>query len=180
VQLTTANITDGTHVFKVLSEDGVGNIDPSPASFNWTLDIVPPTTSIKSAIDGNKSTITNGTSTNSKSVTFRFSGNDTKGVGINHFECSMDNSNFTICTSPIEFNSVTLADGNHTFRVLSVDNSTNKDPSPASLTWTVDSVPPETAILSVSDGNETRINAGENTSSNHATVTFAGNDTGGA
>src|SRR6476646_3023818 len=180
VQLTTANITDGTHVFKVLSEDGVGNIDPSPASFNWTLDIVPPTTSIKSAIDGNKSTITNGTSTNSKSVTFRFSGNDTKGVGINHFECSMDNSNFTICTSPIEFNSITLADGNHTFRVLSVDNSTNKDPSPASLTWTVDSVPPETAILSVSDGNETRINPGENTSYNLATITFAGNDTGGA
>src|SRR6476620_6266207 len=180
VHLTTANITDGTHVFKVLSEDGVGNIDPSPASFNWTLDTVPPTTSIKSTIDGNKSTITNGSSTKSKSVTFRFSGNDTKGVGINHFECSMDNSNFTICASPIEFNSVSLADGSHTFRVRSVDNSTNKDPSPASLTWTVDSVPPETAILSVSDGNETRINAGENTSSNLATITFAGNDTGGA
>src|SRR5206468_9521366 len=132
LQLTPTNITDGSHTFRVLSEDNVGNKDPSPASFNWTVDSIAPTATINTAIDGNKSAITNGSNTKSNSVVFKFSGNDT-GVGISNFECSIDSPNFTTCISPIQFNSVNLGDGTHTFRVLSEDNSTNKDPSPASF-----------------------------------------------
>ena len=33
--------------------DVVGNVDPTPASFTWTVDTTAPDTTIDSAIDGN-------------------------------------------------------------------------------------------------------------------------------
>ena len=81
---------------------------------------------------------------NSNSMSFEFSGNDTGGnegigVGINHFECNIDNSIYVACTSPFIFPNL-LKDGSHTFTVLSEDNAGNKDSSPASFTWTVDTL----------------------------------------
>ncbi|HXV88700.1 MAG TPA: Ig-like domain-containing protein, partial [Nitrososphaeraceae archaeon] len=178
-QFTSANITDGTHTFRVLSEDDVGNNDPSPELFTWTVDTIAPTTNINSAIDGNNSTITNSSNTKSNTVMFEFSGNDSGGVGIDHLECSLDGTSFSACTSPVQFTSANITDGTHTFEVLSVDNSTNKDPSPASFTWTVDTIPPETSILSAIDGNESIVTTGQNTSSNLISFEFSGNDTGG-
>ncbi|MFN2435133.1 MAG: Ig-like domain-containing protein, partial [Nitrososphaeraceae archaeon] len=156
-QFTSTNITDGAHTFRVLSEDNVGNNDPSPELFTWTVDTIPPTTNINSAIDGNNSTITNSSSTKSNAVMFEFSGNDTDGVGIDHLECSLDGTSFTACSSPVHFTPPKITDGTHTFEVLSVDNSTNKDPSPASFTWTVDTIPPTTNISSAIDGNNSTI-----------------------
>ena len=146
--------------------------------FTWTVDTIAPTTIINSAIDGNNSTITNSSSTKSNTLTFEFSGNDTGGVGIDHLECSLDGTSFSACTSPVQFTSANITDGTHTFEVLSVDNSTNKDPSPASFTWTVDTIPPETSILSAIDGNESIVTTGQNTSSNLISFEFSGNDTG--
>src|SRR5437867_4204017 len=173
------SLKDGTHTLAVLSEDTSTNKDPSPALFRWTVDTTPPTTIINSIVDVNQSSVTNGGSTKSTSMYFTFSGNDTDGVGIDHFDCSIDNSNFTICTSPIQFTSVNLGDGTHTFRVLSEDNSTNKDPSPASFTWTVDTVPPNTTLVSAIKRNGTALRTGDNTSSNSMTFAFSANDTGG-
>src|SRR5206468_12426910 len=123
------------HILQIRAEDYVRNIDPSLSSFTWNVDTTPPATSINSATDGNKSTVTNGSTNKSTSMTLTFSGTDTGGV--DHFECSIDNSNFTICTSPVQFTSVNLGDGVHMFKVLSEENSTNKDPSPAAFTSTV-------------------------------------------
>ena len=81
-------------------------------------------------------------------LSFEFSGNDT-GVGISNFECSIDNSNFSACSSPVQFTSANITDGTHTFEVLSVDNSTNKDPSPASFNWTVDTIAPRLLLSSL-------------------------------
>ncbi|HEX2305953.1 MAG TPA: Ig-like domain-containing protein, partial [Nitrososphaeraceae archaeon] len=179
LQFTSIHITPGTHTFEVLSEDNVGNNDPSPTSFNWTVDTIAPTTTINTAIDENRSAITNGTNTKSNSVTFQFSGNDTGGAGVSNFECSLDGASFTTCTSPVQLTPANITDGTHTFDVSSEDNSTNKDPSPASFTWTVDTVPPETSILSATDDNESIITAGQNTSSNYVAFEFSSNDTGG-
>jgi hypothetical protein len=41
-----------------------------------------------------------------------------------------------------------LADGTHTFAVRAVDSEGNVDPTPASTTWTVDTVRPTTSIIS--------------------------------
>ncbi|HSN96256.1 MAG TPA: Ig-like domain-containing protein, partial [Nitrososphaeraceae archaeon] len=183
IQFTSVNLDDGTHTFRVLSEDNSTNKDLSPASYIWTVDTVSPTTTIVSAVDGNRTSVQAGGNTSSSSMTFAFSANDTggeedKGVGINHFECNIDNSKFINCTSPFTFPSL-LKDGNHTFNVLSVDNSRNRDTSPASITWTVDTTPPATSINSAIDGNKTTVNSGGTTKSTSMKFTFSGNDTGG-
>ena len=172
-------ITDGPHDFKVFSKDNVDNNDLSPELFTWNVDTIPPTTNIAKAMDGNNITITNSSNTKSNSVIFEFSGNDTGGVGVDHLECSLDGASFTACTSPIQYTTPQITDGTHTFEVLSVDNSTNSDPSPAQFTWNVDTVPPETTILSASDGNQSTVTIGQNTSSKLMTIAFSGNDTGG-
>ena len=45
-----------TH-FTVAAVDGVGNVDPTPASLTWTVDTTPPDTTIDSAIDGNNNPV---------------------------------------------------------------------------------------------------------------------------
>ena len=70
-------------------------------------------------------------------MTFTFSGNDTNGVGIDHFECSIDDDEFVTCTSPFTFPNL-LEDGTHSFRVMSEDKVGNKGSIPSSFNWTID------------------------------------------
>src|SRR5678815_204421 len=122
-----------------------------PAQFTWNVDTVPPETTILSANDGNQSTVTIGQNTSSKLMTIEFSGNDTGGVGVDHLECSLDGASFTACTSPVQLAPANITDGTHIFKVLSEDNSSNKDPSPASFTWNVDTLSPTTFINAAID-----------------------------
>ena len=39
-------LADGAHTFEVRAKDGAGNTDPSPASYDWTIDTVAPNTTI--------------------------------------------------------------------------------------------------------------------------------------
>src|SRR6187431_1780611 len=177
------NMTDGNHTLAVISEDKVGNVGSMPSSFNWTVDTEPPSASIYSATDGNNKSIVPGSNTSSNSISFEFSANDTggredKGVGIKQFECSIDNSNFTTCSSPVEFASDTLADGSHIFKIGAEDNVGNMNPAPASFSWNIDTVTPTTIINNVMDGNRSTITNGSNTRSSSVIFEFAGNDTG--
>jgi hypothetical protein len=176
---TDSLLKDGAHTFRVMSEDKVGNRGSTPASFNWTVDTIAPSAQIDGASDGNKSAVSNDGSTKSTSMSFTFSGNDTGGVGIDHFECSIDNSDFVTCTSPFTFSNL-LKDGAHTFRVMSEDKVGNRGTAPTSFSWIVDTVSPSTTIDSISDGSENQITTGGNSSSNIAVVTFSGTDTGGS
>src|SRR3546814_9575672 len=65
---------------------------------DWSSDVcssdltVSPSTTVVSAIDGNRTSVQADGNSSSNSMTFAFSANDTggdegKGVGINHFEC---------------------------------------------------------------------------------------------
>jgi hypothetical protein len=56
------------------------------------------------------------------------------------FECRLDAGAWASCTSPR--NATSLAEGSHTFVVRATDVGGNVDPSPASRTWFVDTVPP--------------------------------------
>src|SRR5438093_5431183 len=141
-------------------------------------------TSIFSATDGSNKSIIPGSNTSSNSVAFEFSANDTggsedKGVGIKQFECSIDNSNFTTCTSPVKLSSDTLKDGNHIFKIRAEDSVGNMNLTPASFSWGVDTVPPTTTINAAIDGNKSAITNGSNTKSNSVVFKFSGNDTGG-
>ena len=53
-------VSDGSHTFRVRAEDNSGHEDASPALYTWTVDSVAPTTTIVSATDGNRNTISSG------------------------------------------------------------------------------------------------------------------------
>ncbi|MDW0223443.1 MAG: hypothetical protein QOC40_10045, partial [Nitrososphaeraceae archaeon] len=149
VSTNTVNVGDGTHTFSVRSEDSTGNKDSTPASFTWTVNSERSNTQIDFATDGNEAAIVNGSNTSSSSMTFAFSGTDIHGAPIHRFECSVDRGTFGSCIST---NTLNFGDGTHTFSVRSEDSGGNKDSTPASLTWTVDTTPPKTSIISAVDG----------------------------
>lgn len=130
-QATFTDLDDGQHTLEVRARDAAGNVDPTPASFTWTVDTIPPQTHIVAG----PALLTNATS-----ATFEF-GADETGVT---FECSLDGAPFTACTGPATFTD--LDEGAHTLQVRARDAAGNVDPNPASFTWTVDRTPPETFI----------------------------------
>jgi hypothetical protein len=78
--------------------------------------------------------------TNSANAAFTFSSNDPLAA----FECSLDGSAFAACLTPLSYTG--LSDGSHTFRVRAKDASNNVDTTPASFTWTIDTVAPDTNL----------------------------------
>ena len=77
--------------------------------------------------------------TSANNVTIVFSGTDN--VGISGFECSLDSAAFdSSCSSPLKLTS--LGEGTHTFQVRAVDSAGNRDGSPDSRSWKVDTIAP--------------------------------------
>ena len=127
-----SGLADGSHTFSVrASKDGI--VDPTPASFTWTIDTSAPNTTI-TAQPTNPS--------NNANPSFSFTSSQQGST----FECALDGSAFTSCTSPDALSG--LADGSHTFSVRATDPAGNVDPTAAAYTWTVDTSAPETTITS--------------------------------
>jgi hypothetical protein len=116
------------------ARDRAGNVDPTPASWSWRIDL-PPETSIAAGPSG---------PTSSTSATFRFSSTDTAAT----FQCKLDDRSWSSCTSGKTYTG--LSQGSHTFRVRAKDSARTNDPSPAERTWKVDTVAPNTTITSTS------------------------------
>ena len=128
-----SGLSEATHTFYVRATDEATNPEESPKSHTWRIDITPPETTINTyPVDP----------TNSTDPVFTFSANETDCS----FECRLDSGTWESCLSP--FGYTELSDGSHTFDVRATDLATNTDPSPASYTWTVDTVAPETTISS--------------------------------
>ncbi len=127
-----AGLADSSHTFEVKATNMRGNTDPTPASWTWLIDTMPPDTSI----DSNPSD-----PSNSANASFTFSANEAG----SSFECQLDGGGWSGCTSPQNY--AGLADGSHTFEVRATDAAANTDPTPASYTWLVDIVAPPTPIL---------------------------------
>ena len=152
-------LLDGTHTFEVRAVDAAGNKDSTPASYTWTIDTAGPDTSIDSGpFDPDSST----------EATFTFSGSDGSGSGLASFECRVDSGTFAVCTSPHTLTG--LGQGSHTFQVRAVDAAGNKDSTPASYTWTVDTLPPDTTLTSTPPAV---------TSQTDASFTYTGDDGSG-
>lgn len=128
--VTTGPLSDAAHTFAVRATIG-SLVDASPASKNFTVDTAPPET-----------TITNGPPavTTTRTPKFQFTSTEAGGS----FVCSVDGAITPNCVSG--FATDALIDGEHTFTVVAIDAAGNADPSPASLTFTVDTAAPDTAI----------------------------------
>ena len=132
-------LAEGAHSFEVKATDQVGNVDQTPAIFNWAIDTVVPDTTI-----GTKPTALVNTTT----ANFSFSGNDGAGSGIASFECRRDGGAWGVCTSPHEYTG--LLAGAHSFEVKAIDKAGNVDATPATHNWQIDLTAPAVTIDSLS------------------------------
>ena len=128
--LELAGLTDGTHSFLVRARDQAGNVDTTPATASWVSDTGVPSVTITSGSTG---------ATRETSATFSFSSNELGAT----FECSLDGAAAALCSSPVTFSG--LADGSHTLVVHARDAVGNLS-APATRSWTVDTVAPDTSI----------------------------------
>ena len=116
-----------------------------------------PTTVITSAIDGNNNPVQNGASTRSNQITFQFT--NSGGTPPIISQCSLDNSAFSSCSSPITYTN--LAVGQHAALFRAIDNLALQGPSVA-FTWQVlaNTPPPDSAC--VGRGGGSRVITGTN------------------
>lgn len=125
-----SDLGNGAHTFSVRAVS-LGNKGPA-TSYSWTVDTIPPHTTITSAPPS---------SSNSAEATFEFVSSE----AASSFVCSFNSGGFTPCTSPATYSG--LGDGSYTFRVEAVDPAGNADPSAASYTWQISGVGPVTKDL---------------------------------
>ena len=107
---------------------------------DWSAGMLAETNEPESTI----SSATVGGVTNSTSNSLTFGATDDSGV--DRLECSFDGAAFSTCVSPLALSS--LGDGAHTLLVRAVDVQGNVESTPASFSWTVDTVEPESALTS--------------------------------
>lgn len=149
---TFTSLGQGAHTFAVRAIDQAGNIDATPASYSWTIDSIAPDTTI---------TTKPAAFAPSTSATFAFTGTE---AGV-RFETSLDNGAWAAAASPKTYTG--LAQGSHNVRVRAIDAAGNSDATPATFTWMVDTVAPDTSITS---------KPAVVTSSTSATFAFTGSD----
>jgi hypothetical protein len=118
---TYTALAPGPHSFQVRATDALGNTDPTPASWAWTVDVSPPDTLIT---DGPPAADNSGT------ADFSFEATEPS-----TFTCSLDGGPFVDCTSPKTYTG--LASGPHSFQVRATDSLGNADPTPATHDWSI-------------------------------------------
>jgi len=124
--LDYAGLSGGSHTFTVVATDAIGNIEPTPAHYTWTIDTTP---------FGTKITSQPTNPSNSKNASFTFV---SKKEGAT-FRCALDSSSFSACTTPLSYSG--LNESTHTFRVKAIDGLGNEDQTPAQYTWEINMLP---------------------------------------
>jgi hypothetical protein len=122
------NLSTGSYTFQVRAVDRSGNVS-STSEWGWTVDKIAPETSLTGGPSGTVA---------STSAQFEFTSNES-----GSFICALDGVQAS-CGSPKTYSG--LGQGQHTFTVTARDVAGNNDPSPASRTWTVDTVAPGTTL----------------------------------
>ncbi len=116
----------GAHNVTARSTDAVGNVGAASAATSFTVDLTLLDTTIVSGPPALSS---------SSNATFVLTSNK---AGAS-FECGLDSMGFSACPNPASF--MGLSDGAHILRVRAVRGA-ELDPTPASASWTIDTVPP--------------------------------------
>jgi hypothetical protein len=130
-----AGLADGSHLFQVRALSATG-FDKSPATYQWTVDTQPPSSTFLSHP---------ASQSYGRTATFTFASNEPAAT----FLCGLDTAPSTPCASGIRLNSLTT--GPHTFSLVAVDAGGNVQQTPTSFTWNVNADLPRTTIDSKPD-----------------------------
>ena len=128
----TLSTGDGAKTVSVRYTDAAGNVS-EVFSDTIALDTIAPDTTITSGP-------ADGAWINDKTPIFAFEGSN----GAATFECKVDGGGWVRCASP--FDPPTLTEGPHTVQFRAIDEAGNQDDSPASRSFTVDTIAPDTTI----------------------------------
>jgi CSLREA domain-containing protein len=162
---TYTAITDGSRTFSVWAVDGDGNKDATPYTYTWEVDGTAPDTSITSVLPTNPTKIT--------TASFSFTGTDNRTApGSLTYECQLDSLGWAACSNPKSYPTLTAA--SHIFEVRAVDQLNNKDATPASYTWVVDTTEPNSTIGATKPANPAKDTAALFTFSATDNITPAG------
>ena len=124
----TLTLGSGSWTLRVRAVDPAGNRDASPVVHTFVIDANPPDTTITARPPNLHNQTT-------ASFSFTSSAPDVAG-----YRCRVDGGAEVNCTSPFVVSG--LAQNGHTFSVAAVDTVGNVDPTPATASWTVDSIAP--------------------------------------
>ena len=117
-----SGLPEGRHELEVRAIDRAGNVDATPASAAWTVDVTPPTTQILSRPPPR---------TAARLAVVTFVSPEAARV-----ECALDGGVFAPCVSPYARSG--LSEGAHRLSVRGVDAAGNVEPATAAVEWTVD------------------------------------------
>ncbi|WP_415841755.1 adventurous gliding motility protein AgmC, partial [Myxococcus xanthus] len=117
----------------VRAVDAAGNVDDTPATYSWTVDLRDPDTEFTGTLPEPVN--------NLESVTFTFSSNESNVI----FECSLNGAGFSPCTSGSSI-ATTELEASFTLLVRAKDPANNVDKTPARYDWRTDKVRPDTVL----------------------------------
>jgi hypothetical protein len=130
----TRTLANGTHTFQVRATDAALNVDATPDTRTFTVnvgstppppDILPPETTITEAPPA---------SLKSKKLPVSVSASFSSSEPGSSFSCKVDGGSSSSCSSPATFS---LGKGNHTISITATDAAGNADASPATAQVTV-------------------------------------------
>lgn len=125
-----SGLSEGEHRFRVRGIRADVYVDETPAEHVFLVDQTPPDTTIVSGPEP---------ITNTETVAFELACTDDDGCS---YRCEMDEVEADCDALPA------LADGPHTFSAAAIDAAGNEDPSPIEATFEVDTVAPDTTLIS--------------------------------
>ena len=99
-----SDLSNGSHTFKVATLNAGGFPDLTPASHSWTVNVTTLATTLTAKPEAE---------TTNRTASFSFSASGASG-----FECSLDGSRYSACSSPKSYDK--LRNGQHTFLVRAV------------------------------------------------------------
>ena len=140
-----AGLTAGSHTFSVQAKDPAGNVDPTPASYTWTIDLTPPLLAVSALLDG--SFTNNSTPNVSGTATDALSG--IKSVTVNGLAVNFNADGVFSAAVP-------LIAGANTITVVATDkagNSTTEGPR----TITYDPIAPVVTITAPVDNSYSNV-----------------------
>ena len=130
--LSLSGLSDGTYLLSIVATDAAGNVEPTPVTYGWTVDTLPPDTTLTSTP----------AATSGANVSFAFASTE----GGSTFRCDLDHGGFVACSAPQSYTGLSV--GSHTFSVEAVDRLGRVDATPATFTWTVRSTVPANLFMS--------------------------------